>query len=41
MRRTDSRLPARFRQALSGGVVVTRGMDGCLYAYPSENWEQA
>jgi MraZ protein len=33
-------LPARFRQALSGGVVVTRGMDGCLYAYPSENWEQ-
>jgi MraZ protein len=33
-------LPARFRQALSGGVVVTRGMDGCLYAYASESWEQ-
>ena len=26
-------LPARFRDAFAGGVVVTRGMDGCLYAY--------
>jgi len=32
-------LPARFREALAGGVVVTRGMDGCLYAYPLERWE--
>jgi MraZ protein len=24
-------LPAKFRQALGGGVVVTRGMDGCLF----------
>jgi MraZ protein len=31
-------LPARFRDALSGGVVVTRGMDGCLYAYPRDDW---
>ena len=28
-------LPAKFRQALSGGLVVTRGMDGCLYSYPA------
>ncbi|MGB2953107.1 MAG: division/cell wall cluster transcriptional repressor MraZ [Gaiellaceae bacterium] len=31
-------LPARFREELAGGVVVTRGMDGCLYAYPREGW---
>ena len=28
-------LPAKFREALADGVVVTRGMDGCLSAYPS------
>lgn len=31
-------LPARFRDELAGGLVVTRGMDGCLYAYPLERW---
>jgi MraZ protein len=33
-------LPAKFRQALSGGLVITRGMDGCLYCYPRAEWEQ-
>jgi transcriptional regulator MraZ len=32
-------LPAKFRQALSGGLVITRGMDGCLYCYPHTEWE--
>src|SRR2546423_12699776 len=32
-------LPAKFRQAFADGVVVTRGMDGCLYAYTREGWE--
>jgi MraZ protein len=32
-------LPAKFRQALSGGLVITRGMDGCLYCYPQAGWE--
>ena len=31
-------LPAKFREALAQGVVVTRGMDGCLYAYPRSEW---
>src|SRR3954451_14773494 len=31
-------LPARFRDAFTGGVVVTRGMDGCLYAYTREDF---
>ena len=33
-------LPARFRDAMSDGVVVTRGMDGCLYAYPRGDWQE-
>ena len=31
-------LPARFRDELSGGVVVTRGFDRCLLVYPSAAW---
>jgi MraZ protein len=32
-------LPARFRQAFVEGIVVTRGMDGCLFAYTREAWD--
>src|SRR6266487_1568174 len=32
-------LPAKFREALSGGVVLTYGMDGCVSCYPRANWE--
>jgi MraZ protein len=32
-------LPARFRQTFVDGIVVTRGMDGCLFAYTREAWE--
>lgn len=31
-------IPAKFRRSLAGGVVVTRGMDTCLYLYPVEEW---
>src|SRR4051795_8284708 len=34
-------LPAKFRKALEGGVVVTRGLDQCLYAFPGADWEQS
>jgi MraZ protein len=33
-------LPAKFRKAFTDGVVLTRGMDGCLYAYPRREWER-
>ena len=33
-------LPARFRAAFAGGLVVTKGLEGCLLAYPSADWEQ-
>jgi transcriptional regulator MraZ len=26
-------LPAKFRKAFEGGIVVTRGLDGCVYAW--------
>ena len=33
-------LPAKFRASFAAGVVVTRGMDGCLYAYRQEDWDK-
>ena len=33
-------IPARFRDELESGVVVTRGLDGCLWAYSRFEWEQ-
>ena len=33
-------LPAKFRQAFADGVVVTRGLDGCLYAFRREDWDR-
>jgi len=33
-------LPARFRHVFGDGIVVTRGMDGCLFAYTREDWER-
>ena len=32
-------LPARFRQAFAEGIVVTRGIDGCLHAYTRPDWD--
>ena len=32
-------LPAKFRQSFSDGLVVGRGMDGCLVVYPRDGWE--
>jgi MraZ protein len=33
-------LPAKLRADFEDGVVVTRGLDGCLYAYPRTAWAQ-
>jgi MraZ protein len=32
-------IPAKFRDELETGVVITRGLDGCLWAYPRLEWE--
>ena len=33
-------LPARFRRAFEDGIVVTRGVDGCLNAYSPAEWSR-
>lgn len=33
-------LPAKFRKALGGKIVVTRGKDHCLFLYPHRTWLQ-
>jgi MraZ protein len=33
-------LPAKFRQAFADGVIVTRGFDGCLFAFRREDWHR-
>ena len=33
-------LPAKYRQAFRDGIVVTRGFDGCLYAYRRADWDR-
>ncbi len=33
-------LPAKFRQAVAGGLVLTRGLDACIFAYPAAAWQR-
>jgi MraZ protein len=33
-------LPARFREELGAGVVVTRGLDECLNVFARDEWER-
>ena len=33
-------LPAKFRQAFADGVVLSRGMDGCIAAYTRDGWRE-
>lgn len=33
-------LPAKFRHSFVDGIVVTRGMEGCLYAWARRDWEE-
>lgn len=32
-------VPAKFREELGNSVVITRGLDGCLFAYSKTAWE--
>ncbi len=32
--------PSKFKADLQGGVVVTMGMDGCLWAFTQEQWNK-
>lgn len=32
-------LPAKFRDRLDNGLVVTKGQERCLYVFPLDRWE--
>lgn len=31
-------IPAKFREELGEGAVITRGLDNCLFLFPREEW---
>src|SRR3989338_3074314 len=33
-------IPAKFRDALANGAVVTRGLDTSLFLFPKEEWDK-
>jgi|SRR5699024_131804 MraZ protein len=33
-------IPAKLREDLGAKFVITRGLDGCVFGYPLENWEK-
>ena len=32
-------IPAKFREELSSGAIVTRGLDNCLFLFAPKSWE--
>lgn len=32
-------VPSKFRELLGNEFVVTKGLDGCLFVYPNEEWK--
>lgn len=32
-------IPSKIREGLGNKFVITKGLDGCLYAYPLKEWE--
>ncbi len=33
-------LPRKFRDALAGGCVITKGQERCLYLFPMSRWDE-
>lgn len=33
-------VPSKFREGLGNVFVMTKGLDGCLYCYPMEEWKR-
>lgn len=33
-------IPVKFRSTFRGKAVITKGLDGCLFVYPTEVWEK-
>lgn len=32
-------VPAKFREKLSSGAIITRGLDNCLFVFANKEWE--
>ncbi len=32
-------IPAKFREKLSAGAIITRGLDNCLFVFANKEWE--
>ena len=32
-------MPAKFRQKIVGGAIITRGLDHCLFVFTNQEWE--
>ena len=32
-------IPSRFKEELAGGIVITRGLDGCLWGFTRDEWK--
>jgi MraZ protein len=32
-------VPAKFREKLSGGAIITRGLESCLFVFTRSEWE--
>jgi MraZ protein len=37
---TGLRLPPEFRAELAAGLVITRGIERCLYVFPIDTWDE-
>ena len=33
-------LPAKFREELSAGLVITKGQERCLYVFPAQEFSE-
>ena len=33
-------IPAKFKDPLAGGIVITRGLDGCLWGFTRQEWQK-
>ena len=33
-------IPAKFRDEIGEKMVFTRGMEGCIFGYPIEEWQK-
>ncbi|MCR5272369.1 MAG: division/cell wall cluster transcriptional repressor MraZ [Lachnospiraceae bacterium] len=33
-------IPSKFRESLGDAFVVTKGLDGCLFGYPIDEWKK-